>query len=71
MTDRPERQTGSLSAPGANRPARQENPEFSRAPDEIEIYEIDCGPENETLDAALRTLADAEQVTGGLTFWHP
>jgi len=70
-TDRPERQTGSLIAPGANQSARQGNPEFSRAPGEIEIYEIDCGPENETLDAALRALADAEQVTGGLTFWHP
>jgi hypothetical protein len=71
MTDRPERQTGPLIAPGANQSARQAEPRFNRAPGKVEIYEIDCAPENETLDAALRTLADAEQVThGGLTFWR-
>ena len=66
-TDRPER-TELLSAPSADQSARQGNPEFVGAPGEID-WEHET--ENETLDLALRTLADAEQQTGGLTFWHP
>lgn len=65
-TDRPERQAP-LIAPGANR-----NPEFVGAPGEINLnIDWEHEPENEALDLALRTLADAEQQTGGLTFWHP
>jgi len=74
-TDRPERQAP-LIVPGANHFARQAEPRFNRAPGAVTIIEIDPidwerEPENETLDLALRTLADAEQQTGGLTFWHP
>jgi hypothetical protein len=72
-TDRPERQTELLSAPGANQPARQGKPEFVGALGELGS-EIDWSrePETRVFDSVLWTLADAEQVTyGGLTFWHP